>query len=111
MFASPQEMFRKETRSFRMECDEREHVLDMIAHYKTDALQRISKITDVFYSDAIAVTIASGYENELEQAIEIVNRLSLNDKHIAALLDDIYQMRMILREESLENEHYENQEE
>jgi len=109
MFASPQEMYLEDTRSYRMEYNQREQVLDTIEQYKTDALQKISEIVDVFYVDTIAVTIASGYENELEQAIEIVNRLSLNDKHIAALLNDIYQMRMILREESLENDHYENQ--
>lgn len=110
MFASPTEMFMNTTRSYRMECEEREHVLEMIEQYKTDALQRIGKIVDVFYVEAIAVTIASGYENELEQSIEIVNRLSLNDKHIYAILNDYSQIEQILKEESLENEHYENQE-
>jgi len=109
MFANPSEMYREEMRSYRMEYTKNERVLDSMEQYKSDALQRIAKIVDVFYSEAIAVTIASGYENELEQAIEIVNRLSLNDKHIAAILNDSEMMERILKEEAEENEYYENQ--
>lgn len=108
MFASPHEMYIEETRSYRMEYNKRERVLDVIEQYKTDALQRISKIVDVFYVDTIAVTIASGYELELNESIEIVNRLSLNDKHIYAILNDYEKMQQILKEEAEENEHYEN---
>lgn len=108
MFASPHEMYLEQTRSYRMEYTKNEAVLDALDQYKMDAIQRISKIVDVFYVDAIAVTIASGYEQEVEQAIEIVNRLSLNDKHIAAILNDAKQMEEILTDEALENEHYEN---
>ena len=108
MFASPRKMYLDATRTYRMEYTKNEAVLDAIDQYKKDALQRIAKIVDVFYVDTIAVTIASGYENELEQSIEIVNRLSLNDKHIAALLNDYKQMEDILTEEALESEHYEN---
>lgn len=108
MFASPQEMISDYMRGYRVEYTKNERVLDAIEQYKADALQRISKIVDVFYVDTIAVTIASGYEQEVEQAIEIVNRLSLNDKHIAALLNDLKMMEEILTEEALEAEHYEN---
>lgn len=109
MFADPKTMFVEQMRSYRMEYSKNDRVIDAIEQYKTDAIQRLSKIVDVFYVDTIAVTIASGYEQEVEQAIEIVNRLSLNDKHIAALLNDSKQMEMILSEEAQENENYGNQ--
>jgi hypothetical protein len=105
MFASPHEMYLEETRSFRME--RQDYIDEAIEQYKTDAICRISQIVDMFYVEAIALTIASGYENEDESAIEIVNRLSLNDKHIAAILGDSDQMELILNDEAIEDARYE----
>ena len=102
MFSSPNEMYLEEIRSYRME--RLEYINDLMDQYKSDALSRIAKVVDVFYVDAIALTIASGYENEDDSAIEIVNRLSLNDKHIAALLGDEKQMEEIMDDEFRQHE-------
>lgn len=90
---------------------EQEMILDTMEEYRADALFRIGKIVDMFYVEAIALTIASGYENEDESAIEIVNRLSLNDKHIAGILNDSHMMEQILKDESKQytQDQYENE--
>lgn len=101
MFSSPNEMYLEEVRSYRME--RLEYINNLMDQYKSDALTRIGKIVDVFYAEAVALTIATAYENSddyrCDSAIEIVNRLSLNDKHIAALLGDEKQMGDIIDDE------------
>lgn len=108
MFASPEYMYREEIRGYEMEFNKRELILDSLDEYKVEALLKIGKITDVFYTDAIAATIASGYELEFESSIDIVNRLNLNDKHIAGLLNDYKMMEKIIDDEAEDQDDYEN---
>jgi hypothetical protein len=108
MFASPEFMYREEIRGYEMEAIKHENVLDALDEYKLEAIQKIEKITDVFYTDAIALTIASGYELELESSIDIVNRLGLNDKHIAGILNDYKMMEKIIDDETEDQNDYEN---
>lgn len=109
MFASPDDMVHEYMDRIGQKVRRQEMIEDKIQEYKADALFRIGKIVDMFYVEAIALTIASGYENEDESAIEIVNRLSLSDKHIYAILNDHQRMEEILNEESYEDEFYSNQ--
>lgn len=104
MFPSPDNMVHEYMDRIAQKVREQEMIEDLIAEYKADALFRIGKICDMFYVEAIALTIASGYENEDESAIEIVNRLSLNDKHIAGILGDSHMMDQILMDEGRQHE-------
>lgn len=104
MFPSPEMMVSEYMDQLGQEFRKRELIENMLEQYKEDALSRIGKICDIFYVDAIALTIASGYENETDSAIEIVNRLSLNDKHIAGLLNDPDMMEHILLDEAKQHE-------
>lgn len=107
MFETPEVMYYDYIQEMRTQ--KRDYMEDQMKQYKDDALSRIGKIVDMFYVEAIALTIASGYENEDESAIEIVNRLSLNDKHIAALLDDEMMMEDILNDEAIQEHEYNDQ--
>jgi len=111
MFQCPEMMVNDYMDRIGKQVREQEMIEDTLAEYKSDALFRIGKICDMFYVEAIALTIASGYENEDESAIEIVNRLSLNDKHIAGILNDHHMMDQILRDEGKQHEQdqYENE--
>lgn len=109
MFQCPEMMVSDYMDRISQQVRKQEMIEETLEEYKKDAFQRISKIVDLFYVEAIALTIASGYENEDESAIDIVNRLSLNDKHIAGILNDSHMMHRILTDEAQENEHYENQ--
>jgi hypothetical protein len=109
MFPTPDQMFHDYIAEERAE--KMNYLESRMEEYKKDALFRIGKIVDMFYVEAIARTIASGYENEDEAAIEIVNRLSLNDKHIASILDDADMMEDILNDEAIEEEPFNDYEE
>lgn len=111
MFPSPDNMVHEYMDRIGNLVRKQEMIEDTMHEYRADALFRIGKICDMFYVEAIALTIASGYENEDESAIEIVNRLSLNDKHIAGILNDSHMMEQILNDEGKQHEQdqYENE--
>lgn len=71
---------------------------DMVA-YKADAVKRLYTLTKSDLSEALAATIAFGYQEGLPEARNIVLELDLCDKHIAALSDDFSYMTDILYDE------------
>lgn len=109
MFQCPEMMVSDYMDRIRIQVRRQDMIEDTLAEYKADALFRIGKICDMFYVEAIALTIASGYENEDESAIEIVNRLSLNDKHIAGILNDSQMMEQILNDEAKQDQQDQNE--
>jgi hypothetical protein len=82
---------------------------DEMSKYKIEAIKRFYIITHPSYAEQIATSIAFGYNNEIPEATRIVNKLDLNDKHIAALLDDVDMMNTIVFQEKLEDKMYARQ--
>ncbi len=76
-----------------------EKVENDIEAYKADAVKRLYTLTKSNLSEALAATIAFGYEEGLPEARNIVMELDLCDKHIAALNHDIEYMTDILYDE------------
>lgn len=75
--------------------------------YKQEAIKKFAGIIKAPYTEAIAVTIALGYENqENECTTQILDDLQISDKHLAALTDDCQRMKEILLSEQEENYFY-----
>jgi hypothetical protein len=83
-----------------------DYIQSEMEKYKTDAVKRFHIISNPNFAEALASTIAYGYDNNLPEAVEIVNHLFLSDKHIAALNDDSKMMEQILFCELEEQEEY-----
>lgn len=109
MFACPRDMVKDYMTEIRTSCDRYNYALEQIEDYKIDAVKRLYKLVDPDYAEALAQTIAYGYENELESAIELVNKFGLSEKHIAALNNDSDLMLEILTEEAIDENNYENE--
>ena|SRR6185436_15479003 len=75
---------------------------DEMRRHKTEAVKRFYVLTHPNYAEQLAVTIAFGYNNSLPEAEKIVDKLHLEDKHIAALLEDVQMMDKIIFQEKLE---------
>lgn len=86
--------------------EKKSYVESEMERYKTDAIKRFYIISNPNFAEALASTIAYGYDNDLPEAIEIVNHLFLSSKHIAALKNDSKMMELILFYESEEEEEY-----
>jgi hypothetical protein len=108
MFADPTEMASAYFEQLRNTQERDSYIEDQMKEYKGNAVKKIYKYVDPFIAEAIASTIACAYENELPQAIDIVKKLRLNDKHLAALNDDSERMCQLILEEVRQTEHYEN---
>ena len=106
MFPTPQEMASQYMREIERRQSRDEYVENAIAEYKTEAVKRLYKVCDPFYAEAFAVTIAYGHSDGIPESTTIVNRLALNDKHIAALLGDEKRMMEIILEELDEQKYY-----
>lgn len=106
MFATPNEMALDFIRQCEIRHSRDEYVDHVMNEYKTEAIKRIHRICDPFYAEAIASTIAYGHNDGIQEATEIVNRLALNDKHIAALMDNDKKMMEIILEELDEQKYY-----
>lgn len=107
MFLTPKEMateYMKHIRFIRDE-EQREFVSDQMQEYKAQAVKRLYKICDPSFAEAIASTIALSYMNDLPIAQEIVNHLSLNDKHLAALNNDEELMCELILEDFEQNKY------
>lgn len=76
-----------------------EKVDNEMVEYKADAVKRLYILTKSDLSEELAATIAFGYQEGLPEARNIVLRLDLCDKHIAALNDDSRYMTDILHDE------------
>lgn len=76
--------------------------------YKSDAIKRFHIISNPNFAEALASTIAYGFDNDLPEAVEIVNHLFLSDKHIAALNNNFTMMQEIIFCELEEEGLYEN---
>jgi|GEM_PF-5606666 len=85
-----------------------EYIEAQIEEYKAVAVKRLYKFVDPSVAEAIAGTIAFAYDNGLEQASEIVKKLALNDKHIAALNNDSETMCKLILEDLEDLDYYEN---
>lgn len=75
---------------------------DEMSRYKNEAVKRFYIIAHSTYAEQVAVTTAFGYENNIQEAEKIVGKLGLENKHIAALLDDTEMMEKIIFQEKLE---------
>jgi CBS-domain-containing membrane protein len=75
-----------------------------MTRYKAEAVKRLYIMANPKYAEQIAVTIAYAYDNDLPEAEAIVNKLNLEDKHIAALLDDEEKMEKIILQEKIEDQ-------
>jgi hypothetical protein len=106
MFATPQEMALEYLRECEYRSARDEYIENAMQEYKTEAVKRLYKIVDPFYAEAMAATLAYGYSDGIQEAVEIVNRMALNDKHIAALMDDDKKMMKIIMEELQEQRYY-----
>jgi len=99
MFLDPSEMASNYFEHLRSSQIQDAYIESQIDEHKAVAVKRLYKVVDPFYAEAIAATIANAYENELPEATEIIKRLGLNDKHIAALNNDTERMcELILKE-------------
>jgi hypothetical protein len=107
MFATPKEMACEYMRDIERRHSMDEYVEKAIDEYKTEAVKRLYNICEPFYAEAFAVTIAYGYSDGIEESVQIVNRLALNDKHIAALTGDEKQMMRLILDELQEHKYYE----
>ncbi len=108
MFPDPKEMASAYFEQLRNRQEKDDYIDSQMDHYKACAIKRLHRYVDPFVAEAIAGTIALAYENELPQAIEIVRKLALNDKHIAALNDDSERMCELVLQDKSESEYYEN---
>lgn len=70
--------------------------------YKDEAEDKFRIISNRKHAENIAATIAFGYREELPEAINIIEALDLDEKHIAALLWDRPKMRKIIEKEKQE---------
>lgn len=76
--------------------EKQNYIQSEMEKYKADAVKRFHIISNPNFAEALASTIAYGYDNDLPEAVEIVNHLFLCDKHIAALNDDFKMMEEII---------------
>lgn len=106
MFATPKEMAKEYMTYLAIRHDRDQYVLDQIEERKAEAVKCIYKICDPSFAEAIALTIACSFMNELPEAIKIVEKLGLTDKHIAALTNDEELMCQLLLEEASERQYY-----
>lgn len=99
MFPDPYEMFNDYFEKLR-ESQQRDDYIDtQIDEHKGYAIKKIYKYCDPFIAEAIAATIACAYMNELPQAIDIVDKMRLNDKHMAALNNDKERMWDLIKQD------------
>jgi len=75
---------------------------DEMSRYKTEAVKRFYIVANPIYAEQVAVTTAFGYENNIQEAEKIVIKLGLENKHIAALLDDKEMMEKLIFQDKLE---------
>ena len=69
--------------------------------YKHEAIKLFFSFTHTLvYAEQTAVTIAFGYREQLPEAVEIVEGLGLEEKHILALLGKEDLFRKIIEKES-----------
>lgn len=67
--------------------------------YKDEAVKMFCVISKPMYAEMIATTIAFGFREDLTEAIAIVEDVRLDDKHIAALTNDLKWMEKLLEED------------
>lgn len=67
--------------------------------YKQEAIRRFFTITKPIFAEDIAVTIAFGYREMLPEAKAMIKELDLEEKHIAALMDDSEALEKIIEKE------------
>lgn len=82
-------------------------VEEEIENFKKDAIKRFHLIAPNF-AEAIASTVAFGFNEGLTEAVKIVEYLFLNEKHIAALNGDSKKMNDILYKEGQEDKDFEH---
>lgn len=88
MFLDPNQMASAYYDKLRESQERDDYIESQMTEHKAYAIKRIYKYCDPFVAEAIAATIACAYMNELPQAVDIVEKMRLNDKHMAALNDD-----------------------
>lgn len=108
MFADPHEMVNRYYDDLRRKQEKDEYLEDLMNEHKKEAVKILYRYVDPFIAEAIAGTIAYAYENEVKHAIDIVNKLPLNDKHMAALNNDPDRIWEIILKEVREEEYYDN---
>lgn len=105
-FASPdlwaEEYFIEESKRYAQQ----QFIEDEMSRLKTEAVKRFYILSHPNYAEQVAVTTAFGYSNQLQESENIVNKLCLNEKHIAALLDDEEMMNQIILQEKIEDKMY-----
>ncbi len=79
---------------------------DEMSRYKIEAVKRFYILSHPNYAEQVAVTTAFGYNNQLPEAEKIINKLCLEDKHIAALLEDKDMMNEIIFQEKIQEKMY-----
>ncbi len=106
-FASPdlwaEEYILEESKRYAQQ----QFVEDEMSRLKTEAVKRFYILSHPNYAEQVATTIAYGFTNQLQEAEDIVNKLCLNEKHIAALLQDEDMMNQIILQEKIEEKMYE----
>jgi len=107
MFLTPAEMAKEYMQQLTRKQETDMYIESQMEDYKAEAVKRLYRVIDPLYAEAMAATIACSYENELPQALEIVKKLALNDKHIAALNDDFKLMTQLILEDWEDRKYYE----
>jgi len=105
-FLTPEQMVNEYLMEESKRYAKQQFVEDEMSRHKTEAVKRFYIVAHPSYAEQVAVTTAFGYNNNLSESEKIVDRLCLNDKHIAALLDDEEMMNQIMFQEKLEEKMY-----
>ena len=93
------EWFQRESKLYELE----QKVDEELIKFKEDAIKRCHIVSANFPKE-IAATIAFGYREGFSEAVDIVNYLFLNEKHIAALTDNHDEMKKIVKKEDEEEQ-------
>lgn len=105
-FASPdtwaEEYFLEESKRYAQQ----QFIEDEMSRHKNEAVKRFYILSHPNYAEQVATTTAFGFNNQLPEAESIINKLCLNEKHIAALLDDEEMMNQIILQEKIEEKMY-----
>jgi hypothetical protein len=107
-FSSPEVMVEEYFFTEAKKYAEQQFLENEMTRYKTEAVKRLYILVDPIYAEQIATTIAYGFDNQLQEAEIIVNKLDLSSKHIASLLEDEEMKSRLIFQDKVEEGMYDN---
>ena len=76
-----------------------EHIDKEMEHYRGEAVQRLAKIVLPFYLNDFVAFFSLALHEDYESTKNIIKHLDLDKKHVAALMNDRYDMRKLVDDE------------